>query len=92
MNAAALNRFVKSAALIAAAVIVAAGATLIQEPASLRSDMPVFELPRVVLTAKRMTSVELPRVVVTGHRVTHTVPSTDNNVAERASAKTAVRG
>jgi hypothetical protein len=92
MNAATLNRFVKSGALIASVAIVAAIAGLINVQASPSSNMPVVELPRVVVTAKRATIVELPRVVVTGHRVTDTDPSTDSNVAERAAAKSAVRG
>ena len=49
--------------------------------------MTVFELPRVVLTAKRATIVQSPRVVVSGHRVTRT----DKNMAERAAMKTAFR-
>jgi hypothetical protein len=88
MNATILTRFVKSGALIASVAIVAAIASLINVQASPSSDRPVYELPRVVVTAKRATIVELPRVVVTGHRVT----STDNNVAERVAAKAAIRG
>jgi hypothetical protein len=83
MNAATLNRFVKSGALIASAAIVAAIASLINVQAAPSSEMPVYELPRVVVTAKRATIVELPRVVVTGHRVS----STDGNVAARAASK-----
>jgi hypothetical protein len=88
MNAATLNRFVKSAALIASAAIVAAIASLINVQAAPKPDMPVYELPRVVVTAQRATIVQLPRVVVTGHRVT----STENNLAQRAAAKSAARG
>ena len=88
MNAANLNRFVKSAALIAAAAIVAAGASLINVQASPKSDMPVYELPRVVVTAKRATIVQLPRVVVTGHRVS----KTDPELAQRATGNPAARG
>jgi hypothetical protein len=62
MNAATLNRFVKPAALIASAVIVGAlataGASLIHVQASPRSDMPVYELPRVVVTGHRVTSTD----------------------------------
>jgi hypothetical protein len=87
MNAATLNRFVKSGALIASVAIVAAIAGLINVQASPYSNMPVYELPRVMITSPRATIVELPRVVVTGHRVT----STDSNVAERAASKAAAR-
>ena len=88
MNAAALNRFVKSAALIASAAIVAAIASLINVQASPKSEMPVYELPRVVVSAQRATIVQLPRVVVTGHRVT----GADKNLSENAAVKTALRG
>jgi hypothetical protein len=87
MNAATLTRFVKSGALIASVAIVATIGSLINVQASPSSDQPVYELPRVVVTAQRTRIVELPRVVVTGHRVT----STESNVAERAVSK-ATRG
>jgi hypothetical protein len=82
-----LTRFVKSGALIASVAIVATIGSLINVQASPSSDQPVYELPRVVVTAQRTRIVELPRVVVTGHRVT----STESNVAERAVSK-ATRG
>jgi hypothetical protein len=87
MNATILTRFVKSGALIASVAIVATIASLINVQASPSSERPVYELPRVMITAPRATIVELPRVVVTGRRVT----STDSNVAERAASKAAAR-
>ncbi len=91
MNADIFNRVVKAAALIAEAAVVAAlptdGASFINAQASPKLNMTVFELPRVVVTAKRATIVQSPRVVVSGHRVTRT----DKNMAEGAAVKTAFR-
>ncbi len=88
MNAATLNRLVKSASLIGYAAIVAAGAGLINMHATPVSKLPVFELPRVVVTAQRQIIVELPRVVVTGQRIIHV----DAEVAQRSASKPASRG
>jgi hypothetical protein len=85
MNAATLNRFVKSGASIASVAIVAIIASLIHVQASPSINTPVYELPRVVVTAQRATIVELPRVVVTGHRIS----SNNSNLAERAVSKVA---
>jgi hypothetical protein len=87
MTATIITRFVKSGALIASVAIVAAIAGLINLQASPALNVPVVELPRVVITAQRASIVELPRVVVIGHRVS----STESNVAERAVNK-ATRG
>jgi hypothetical protein len=87
MNAATLTRFVKSGAAVASVAIVAAIAGLINLQASPALNLPVVELPRVVITAQRATIVELPRVVVVGQRVINT----ESNVAERAVMK-ATRG
>jgi hypothetical protein len=83
MNATTLTRFVKSGAAVASVAIVAAIAGLINLQAAPVSNMPVVELPRVVITAQRATIVQLPRVVVNGHRLTNT----ESNVAERAVSK-----
>jgi len=57
MNAATLTRLVESGAFIAsiAIAIVAAGADLMSLQASPVSTMPVYELPRVMVTGQRMT-------------------------------------
>ncbi|MBC7717456.1 MAG: hypothetical protein H7143_11005 [Pseudorhodobacter sp.] len=55
MNAATLTRLVESGAFIASIAIVAAGADLMSLQASPVSTMPVYELPRVMVTGQRMT-------------------------------------
>ena len=93
MNAATLNRFVKSASLIASVAIVAAAAGLISSMASPGLNMQAITLPRVVVTAQRQTIVELPRVVVTGHRTLNDQTfNADKEVAQRAASKTGTRG
>ena len=93
MNAATVNRFVKSASLIASVAIVTVGASWINSLASPAHHMQVVTLPRVVVTAQRQTIVELPRVVVTGHRsLNDQTVNSDTEVAERAANKTANRG
>ena len=91
MNADIFKRFVKAAALIAAAFVVAAlataGASLISVQAAPKLNMTVLEMPRAVVTAKRATIVQSPRVGVIGHRVTRT----DKKMAEGAAVKTAFR-
>ena len=81
MNAVTLNYFVKSAALIASAAIVAAGVSLIHLQASPKSGVSVYELPRVVVMGQRTIIVELPRVLVTVHRVS----KTNAEVAQRGT-------
>ena len=88
MNAATLNRLVKSAALIASVAIVTAGAALINSLASAAVGQQVITLPRVVVIAQRQTIVELPRVVVTGHRALNV----NTETAQRAVSRTADRG
>ena len=88
MNATTLNRFVKSAALIASVAIVTAGAGLINSLASPAVSQQVITLQRVVVTAQRQTIVELPRVVVTGHRALNV----NTEIAQRTASRTADRG
>ena len=86
VNTRTLNRFVKSGALSVAAVVVFVGTTLINAQGSLSSDVPVYGLPCVVLTAPRTFIVLLPRVVVIGHRPTK-ADGIDSNVAEHGTSK-----